>query len=1105
MLVDSNCTMTSEIPGYTGHWVQQQSAPVVSNDSGLMGKNAYNNVSVQTGEEFSEFLQDRIALRRVPVAPNMAQSCEKRVGFNFNQNCEPRHEDLTGILGSRIMDSECGPGIYESDYARGHAIEGDSGAYIERERRYCKEDCAGGDGFRKAAGETNLEWVGFKPTAPPIYVSESPSSYHPYGSGASDGSQSGKLKFLCSFGGKFLPRPADGKLRYVRGETHIISVKQNVSWEELEKKTSGICFQPHTIKYQLPGEDLDALISVSSDEDLQNMIEEYHGLERLGGSQRLRIFLIPLCEPESTSCFDTSSIQQTNRDYQYVAAVNSLIDPSPQNNCSGQCPASPANQMGTNLVQNLSFHKNPPTLLHPLENKGCVNVMQPTQFLHEPQNMFRPPYQSPPFSPLPGQQGDSKNVHIQSHKDNSCQGSNESSSSFITLQVQPQPQTSFINSSVYYHPTQRAVNVMNLHHPNLPVDASHSHRPHEVHFHNRSPSSEYVASVVLDQNNNDFDGYLGERPILKERTFHSEKPSSRPEDPMSLFSGSNDPVGSSHGMPHAFSDPQLQQQGGRSIYCSQEGTSPSSPLSFANTQLSSLPVSGALQGISMQPYENTALLNPQAENKIEDIGPTGFESRLDTLDWSLCSESSSRKEPIHGVNNSPNEKYEADTGDVNKPSLTNHDNNNPLIHNLMNRIDAKDPFLHQDGNLFDSISPAIAMECKINMPNINCNPTSTHGVNTSNEDVQVSKVLVPTLSTNSEPSADTQNSLLDENPTCTHGVNASKEGLQVSKVLTPTLDINLEPFADTQNSLWDETASDQLVKGQENARDQWPCLTTMVSSELGSNASLTTEIAGTFPSPKQQSCGDNTLTDLLSVQSSVLISDDPSGLQPAVSQKDMNVQQPMIISSGDPSPAVFDDADLSSNLQKCLTPQLLENPAKDTAHRREVSILNAYCEDEPDLEIEFVGPSGSACENSKLEDILLAQTKPLDRCSEKSQVESVVTVEDMTDNMAPVNRSFTTVVPHVANASGEILSPSPPEPESIIPEFEETKTDDRDKDESISDAMIAEIEAGIYGLQMLMYRLSRMLILKNYESWDLVHMELFIMGNGGEQMLLLRE
>lgn len=41
-----------------------------------------------------------------------------------------------------------------------------------------------------------------------------------------EGSYFGKLKFLCSFGGRILPRPSDGKLRYVGGITRIISVNR---------------------------------------------------------------------------------------------------------------------------------------------------------------------------------------------------------------------------------------------------------------------------------------------------------------------------------------------------------------------------------------------------------------------------------------------------------------------------------------------------------------------------------------------------------------------------------------------------------------------------------------------------------------------------------------------------------------------------------------------------------------------------------------------------------------------------------------------------------------------------------------------------------------
>lgn len=141
-----------------------------------------------------------------------------------------------------------------------------------------------------------------------------------------DCSISGKLKFLCSFGGKILPRPSDGKLRYVGGDTRIISIKKNLTYQELTKKTFSIWNQPHLIKYQLPDEDLDALISVCSNDDLQHMIEEYHELEK--HSQRLRVFLASLNDPESPCSYDSRSVDQseTSCNYEYVVAVNGITD-----------------------------------------------------------------------------------------------------------------------------------------------------------------------------------------------------------------------------------------------------------------------------------------------------------------------------------------------------------------------------------------------------------------------------------------------------------------------------------------------------------------------------------------------------------------------------------------------------------------------------------------------------------------------------------------------------------------------------------------------------------------------------------------------------------
>lgn len=37
-------------------------------------------------------------------------------------------------------------------------------------------------------------------------------------------------KFLCSYGGKILPRYPDGKLRYVGGDTRVLAVDRSISF-----------------------------------------------------------------------------------------------------------------------------------------------------------------------------------------------------------------------------------------------------------------------------------------------------------------------------------------------------------------------------------------------------------------------------------------------------------------------------------------------------------------------------------------------------------------------------------------------------------------------------------------------------------------------------------------------------------------------------------------------------------------------------------------------------------------------------------------------------------------------------------------------------------
>lgn len=105
-----------------------------------------------------------------------------------------------------------------------------------------------------------------------------------------------KVKFMCSYGGKIQPRSHDNQLSYVGGDTKILSIERNAPFSAFFAKLSSMCDAAPAseicFKYQLPDEDLDALISVTNDEDLEHMMLEYDRLNRSSPKPaRLRIFL----------------------------------------------------------------------------------------------------------------------------------------------------------------------------------------------------------------------------------------------------------------------------------------------------------------------------------------------------------------------------------------------------------------------------------------------------------------------------------------------------------------------------------------------------------------------------------------------------------------------------------------------------------------------------------------------------------------------------------------------------------------------------------------------------------------------------------------------
>ncbi|XP_014501300.1 uncharacterized protein LOC106762102 [Vigna radiata var. radiata] len=248
------------------------------------------NYSIQTGEEFAlEFMRDKVNMSK-PVLSNVSES-----------NYTPGYMELKGILGINHAGSESGSDISMFSMAEKYPKDFDT-----------TSTSLPGDRIN----------YGSIQSMPRTSLNQDNRQFVPgYGSfGAYDRSMI--MKFLCSFGGKILPRPCDGNLRYVGGQTRILRLRKDISWLELMQTAFQIYSQVYAIKYQLPGEDLDALVSVSSDEDLQNMMEECNHLQDREGSQKPRMFLFSMSDLQDAQ-FGLSSMGDDS-EIQYVVAVNGM-------------------------------------------------------------------------------------------------------------------------------------------------------------------------------------------------------------------------------------------------------------------------------------------------------------------------------------------------------------------------------------------------------------------------------------------------------------------------------------------------------------------------------------------------------------------------------------------------------------------------------------------------------------------------------------------------------------------------------------------------------------------------------------------------------------
>ncbi|KAL8540498.1 hypothetical protein ACS0TY_001946 [Phlomoides rotata] len=136
-----------------------------------------------------------------------------------------------------------------------------------------------------------------------------------------------KVKFMCSYDGKIQPRAHDNQLSYIGGDTKILAVDRNIKFDSLLPKVIDLCggSVSISIKYQLPGEDLDALITVMNDDDLEHLMHEYDRLHRISPKAvRMRIFVFPsqsrcLNSPDQSFRFDDAKTEKER----FVEELNS--------------------------------------------------------------------------------------------------------------------------------------------------------------------------------------------------------------------------------------------------------------------------------------------------------------------------------------------------------------------------------------------------------------------------------------------------------------------------------------------------------------------------------------------------------------------------------------------------------------------------------------------------------------------------------------------------------------------------------------------------------------------------------------------------------------
>ncbi|KAG2546756.1 hypothetical protein PVAP13_9KG042700 [Panicum virgatum] len=115
---------------------------------------------------------------------------------------------------------------------------------------------------------------------------------------AAAGGLDARMKLLCSHGGQLVPRGGgpDGSLRYVGGETRVLVVPRAATFRDLAARAAEVAggAEVRAIRHRLADDEglEDVLVSVTCDEELAHMRDEYDRLRAARPGARFRVFVV---------------------------------------------------------------------------------------------------------------------------------------------------------------------------------------------------------------------------------------------------------------------------------------------------------------------------------------------------------------------------------------------------------------------------------------------------------------------------------------------------------------------------------------------------------------------------------------------------------------------------------------------------------------------------------------------------------------------------------------------------------------------------------------------------------------------------------------------